>query len=70
MDNEDNQKFINKNPVNTKKGSRYENRKLLYIILLVIILLNLFSIPFRSEYELPTQMSYTNQDNNNYNNQI
>ena len=71
MDNEDNQKFISKGPVNTRKGSRYENRKLLYIVLLIFILLNIFSIPFRGEIEIdmPSQIENNNL-NNNINNQI
>ena len=45
--NDSNNKEINNK--NYKEGNRYENRKLLYIILLIFLILNLFCSPFNNE---------------------
>ena len=66
MDNEDNNNVINKKTkYKTKKGSRYENRKLLYIVLIVFIFINFFLTPFTSDLEIQNEISNINPNYEN-----
>ena len=68
MDNGDNNNFIKSKPkYKSKKGSRYENRKLLYIILIIFIFINIFLTPFTSDLEFRNEISNINPNlENNY----
>ena len=59
MDDERKRNPFNANFKYNKKGSKYTNRKLLYIVLIIFIVINLFLIPFRVEE------NFTNLVNNN-----
>ena len=63
MDNEENKNFLKKQKYKEKKGSRYENRILIYIVLIVFILINFFLTPFTSDIEIPNnEMSNINSN--------
>ena len=69
MDDERKRNPYNGNFKYNKKGSKYRNRKLLYIVLIIFIVINLFLIPFRIEEDF-TNLVNNNNNNNKIENQI